>query len=122
MLNAYLFSGASDFANNVGIWVFVIIGVIWGINLALGFFASFIISGYPNEVSERHIFLVLKALPWIIISPFSYFGVIYGFYGFCIIWTIFQDRLGLFKRFQAYCDKIRDDRKAHIPGWFYWFS
>jgi hypothetical protein len=56
MLNAYLFSGASELANDVAFWVFMIIGVIWGINLALGFFASFIISGYPNEISERHIF------------------------------------------------------------------
>jgi hypothetical protein len=65
---------------------------------------------------------VIKALPWLFISPFSYFGVIYGFYGFCIIWTIFRDRFGPFKKFATYCDKVRDDRTAHIPSWFVWFS
>jgi hypothetical protein len=115
-------NGSSDFLQSVGMWFFMVLGAIWGTNLAFGFFASFIISGYPNEISERHLFLPLKALPWVIISPFTYFGVVYGFYCTYILWMLIDRRFGPFATFAEFCARVRDGDRGNIPKWFYWFA
>lgn len=106
MLEIVLMHGVAPIYAWIVSGMFFLAGVAWGVARALGFYACFLIAGWPNGSDHRPLTHAFTSILFILISPSMIPGSWLGFYAIFYAYELLGARIAPMAKFVAYCDRV----------------